>query len=204
MATTITGSGVDNIIDGTITNADINASAAIVGSKLNGAGKVLQVVQVADTSHSILGSSLHTLMSLSLTPLVSNSSFILMCTVTHGMVDVGNNDAYDIALQFTRQYAGSTQVSIGGNPSVTRNAAYSGGALYATDVPLSTQDTQYDVKYESFTRTFNHKDSPSVSAGTTLTYKLMVNVQTSYYRNKTQNGTSNGGQSSLIVMEVAP
>ena len=36
MATTITGSGVDNIIDGTITNADINASAAIAGSKLSG------------------------------------------------------------------------------------------------------------------------------------------------------------------------
>ena len=34
MATTITGSGVDNIVDGTITNADINASAGIAGSKL--------------------------------------------------------------------------------------------------------------------------------------------------------------------------
>jgi hypothetical protein len=46
MATTITGSGVDNIIDGTITNADINASAAIAGSKVDGSfGKVLQVQQ---------------------------------------------------------------------------------------------------------------------------------------------------------------
>jgi len=45
MATTITGSGVDNIVDGTITNADINASAAIAGSKVDGSfGKVLQVV----------------------------------------------------------------------------------------------------------------------------------------------------------------
>ena len=33
------------ITDGTIVNADINASAAIAGTKLSGAGKVLQVVQ---------------------------------------------------------------------------------------------------------------------------------------------------------------
>jgi hypothetical protein len=56
MATTITGSGVDKVIDGsitstkiadgTITNADINASAAIAGSKVDGSfGKVLQVQQ---------------------------------------------------------------------------------------------------------------------------------------------------------------
>jgi hypothetical protein len=32
------------IVDGTIVNADINASAAIAGTKLTGAGKVLQVV----------------------------------------------------------------------------------------------------------------------------------------------------------------
>ncbi len=47
MAITISGSGITSseIADGTITNADINASAAIVGSKLSGAGKVLQVAQ---------------------------------------------------------------------------------------------------------------------------------------------------------------
>ncbi len=45
MAITISGSGITsaNIADGTIVNADINSSAAIDGSKLTGAGKVLQV-----------------------------------------------------------------------------------------------------------------------------------------------------------------
>jgi hypothetical protein len=40
------------ITDGTIVNADINASAAIAGTKLSGAGKVLQVVS-ADTTTSV-------------------------------------------------------------------------------------------------------------------------------------------------------
>jgi len=38
------------ITDGTIVNADINASAAIAGTKLSGAGKVLQVVNATDTT----------------------------------------------------------------------------------------------------------------------------------------------------------
>jgi len=38
------------ITDGTIVNADINASAAIAGTKLSGAGKVLQVVEASDAT----------------------------------------------------------------------------------------------------------------------------------------------------------
>ena len=37
------------ITDGTIVNADINASAAIAGTKLTGVGKVLQVVSTTKT-----------------------------------------------------------------------------------------------------------------------------------------------------------
>jgi hypothetical protein len=50
MALVLNGSGITsaNIADGTIVNADINSSAAIDGSKLTGAGKVLQVVNVQD------------------------------------------------------------------------------------------------------------------------------------------------------------
>jgi len=54
MAITINGSGITSseIADGTITNADINASAGIVGSKINGSfGKVLQVVQATDNNN---------------------------------------------------------------------------------------------------------------------------------------------------------
>ena len=52
MAITINGSGITsaNIADGTITNSDINASAAITASKLSGTGKVLQVVSAMTNS----------------------------------------------------------------------------------------------------------------------------------------------------------
>ena len=45
MALTLSGSGITsaNIVDGTITNTDISASANIPASKLSGTGKVLQV-----------------------------------------------------------------------------------------------------------------------------------------------------------------
>jgi len=173
-------------------------------TNLPGGGKVLQVQHVTDTAFSILGSSSHTLMSLSVTPISSNSSFILICTVTHGIPQLSNNDSYDIGFQFTREYSGSSQTSIGGNPSATRREAVSGGGtLYTTDVPIHVTYTTYNAKYETFTRSFNHKDSPSVSSGTAITYKLMVKAQTSYWRNRAEAGGSSGGQSSLIVMEVA-
>jgi hypothetical protein len=38
------------IVDGAIVNADINASAAIAGTKLTGAGKVLQVITATDST----------------------------------------------------------------------------------------------------------------------------------------------------------
>jgi len=193
MTTTISGStGVDKVASGAIEHGDLPS------------GSVLQVVQVADNSFSILGSSSHTLMSQSITPLATNSSFVLICTVTHGITETGNNDAYDFGLQFTREYSGSAAASIGGNTGATRRQVYSGGTLYTTDVPLHTADTTYGAKYETFTRTFNHKDSPSVAAGTSITYKLMVNVETSYYRNRSLQGSTSGGQSSLMIMEIAP
>jgi hypothetical protein len=45
------------ITDGTIVNADINASAAIAGTKLTGVGKVLQVVHDFDATTSTTSSS---------------------------------------------------------------------------------------------------------------------------------------------------
>ena len=59
MPTLISGStGVNKITDGTIVDADINASAAIAGSKLvMPTGSVLQVVQATSNSETIIGTS---------------------------------------------------------------------------------------------------------------------------------------------------
>jgi len=203
MATLISGStGVNKIQDGTITNADIASSAAIAGAKLiMPAGTVLQVVTGRDTASAILGSSNHTLINCPITPIQSNSKFFLLATITHGIPAQTNNDSYDIGLFFTR-----SGVSMGGNPNANRRQVTSGdGALYCTDVPMSLEGngTNYESKYDTLTRTFNHIDSPSVAAGTAIPYKVMVYAQTSYYRNRSLANASSGGQSSMIVMEVA-
>jgi hypothetical protein len=71
------------ITDGTIVNADINASAAIAGTKLTGAGKVLQVITATDstersTSSTSFATASNTL-SLSITPSsASNKIFIIV------------------------------------------------------------------------------------------------------------------------------
>jgi hypothetical protein len=79
MATTITGSGVDNIIDGTITNADINASAGIDAGKLSGAGKVLQRKSTSTFNSSAwtLPSSVTDYLTLSMTAVSSTSKYII-------------------------------------------------------------------------------------------------------------------------------
>jgi hypothetical protein len=71
------------ITDGTIVNADINASAAIAGTKLTGAGKVLQVVQASDSTQRTTTSTSYVTasntLSVSITPSsASNKIFILV------------------------------------------------------------------------------------------------------------------------------
>ena len=73
------------ITDGTIVNADINASAAIAGTKLTGVGKVLQVITATDstgrtTSSTSFVTASNTL-SVSITPSsASNKVFIIVHT----------------------------------------------------------------------------------------------------------------------------
>ena len=77
------------ITDGTIVNADINASAAIAGTKLSGAGKVLQVVTATDTTvRSTSSSSFVTgsnTLSVSITPSsASNKIFVAVSSPIDG------------------------------------------------------------------------------------------------------------------------
>jgi hypothetical protein len=77
------------ITDGTIVNADINASAAIAGTKLSGVGKVLQVVTATDTTaRSTSSSSFVTgsnTLSVSITPSsASNKIFVAVSSPIDG------------------------------------------------------------------------------------------------------------------------
>jgi len=84
------------ITDGTIVNADINASAAIAGTKLSGAGKVLQVITATDsTQRSTTSSSFVTAsntLSVSITP--SSASNKVFITVTGNLyIDIAGGYA---------------------------------------------------------------------------------------------------------------
>jgi len=68
------------ITDGTIVNADINASAAIAGTKLSGAGKVLQVVTTANgTGFSTSSTSYQDAISASITPSSASNKILIFC-----------------------------------------------------------------------------------------------------------------------------
>lgn len=94
MAITISGNGITsaNIADGTITNADINASAAIDASKLTGTGKVLQVIQTISTTQFNPSTSYGTFTNstVNITP-SSTSSKILISYNTGGLVQATSN-----------------------------------------------------------------------------------------------------------------
>ena len=86
MAITISGNGITsaNIADGTITNADINASAAIDGSKISGDfGKVLQVVHANNTSKiSVSLNTWATGVSATITPSATTSKILIIATLS--------------------------------------------------------------------------------------------------------------------------
>jgi hypothetical protein len=151
MATTITGSGVDNIVDGTITNADINASAAIAGSKVDGSfGKVLQVVQVSGavsrTTISSTGSwTSH--FSLAITPSATSSKILISVVTPICLQGTGGMSRGGLRLQ-----RGSTTVWNNddfGEQFQFRNADNEGNQVIPIvylDSPSTTSATTYTVQ----------------------------------------------------------
>jgi hypothetical protein len=102
MAITISGSGITsaNIADGTIVNADINSSAAIDGSKLTGAGKVLQVVTASAATEvtSTTATYADTGLTATITPTLATST-ILVSVFQNGLRHYGGNTDLNLYLQ---------------------------------------------------------------------------------------------------------
>ena len=84
------------ITDGTIVNADINASAAIAGTKISGSfGKVLQVVSATDstnrqtTSTSFVTAS--NTLSVNITPSSTSNKIFVMVSIGYVYIPSGQN-----------------------------------------------------------------------------------------------------------------
>ena len=165
MAISINGNGITsaNIADGAITNADINSSAAIDGTKISGSfGKVLQVIQThltARQSQSItaFGENNISGLSASITP-SSTSSRIRISVRWAGESSTVNN--YDIMFGIKR---GTTPVG---------NAAQVGSRNWGiTPTQMGYHDADPASTPDSVT--YDYIDSPSSTSS--ITYIATIN-----------------------------
>jgi len=160
MATTITGSGVDNIIDGTITNADINASAGIAQSKTalltSGdmpSGSVLQVVEAGmngTATHAAGSTTYSTLFSGSLTNVQASSVVIGWVNIQGSMTGTGSDVAI-ACFQGSRVMGGGTAADSCDSGLMMNLRRGSGlvnvrGSGMFIDSSPPTGTVQYDVK----------------------------------------------------------
>ena len=153
MATEISGStGVNKIQDGTITNADINASAAIAGSKLLGVGKVLQVVQASTTTLASQGGTTYASAGLSgtITPTSSSSKILIMVTQYYTF----RTNTTSERQAFFRLMRGSTEIM---------ETVYDRIAVASGENRVGT------------TATFNWLDSPNTTSAITYSTQFKLN-----------------------------
>jgi hypothetical protein len=182
------------ITDGTIVNADINASAAIDGTKISGSfGKVLQVIQVTKLgTQTISGSNENspetftdiTDLSVSITPSSASNKILILANV----VGHGTNNSFLTAIR------GSTNLAVPTSPS-TRTPSFSGD--FRT-VGETSRTISMPIIF---------LDSPSTTSATT--YKLGASIWggNTLYINRSELDADAGYQtravSTLTVMEIA-
>jgi hypothetical protein len=145
------------ITDGTIVNADINASAAIAGTKISGSfGKVLQVVHTTYQSQATTSSPTPSDVSgfsATITPSSTSSKVLVLVSVQMG--GVGNSYGFILLLR------GSTSLIVGNGASgsqintfissgyIDGAAAMRGGSNSYLDSPNTTSATTYKIQMGS-------------------------------------------------------
>ena len=177
------------ITDGTIVNADINASAAIAATKF-GAGTVLQVVSTSktDTFSLSTGSTYTDItgLSVSITPSSASNKILVMYNVS-----VGSNGTSGFA--YTKLLRGSTSIFVG-DTAGSRISASNGGTSISSNVT-----SKHSIQF---------LDSPATTSATTYKIQAYAQVGTAQiYVNRSYTDTDNTGSSreasSITVMEIA-
>ena len=161
------------ITDGTIVNADINASAAIDGTKLS-AGAVLQVVSanLASSFSTSNASDQDTGLSATITPSsASNKILILLSTFLRAQAPSGNNFVYQ---KLWRGSVGGTLL-IDGYPIIgsgdTTDFRGVGSSTYL-DSPNTTSSTTYIVSINAdYATTVRISDTTTPSTITLIEIK---------------------------------
>jgi len=174
------------ITDGTIVNADINASAAIAGTKLTGVGKVLQVVSTTKTSTfstATTGSFVEvTGLNVNITPSSASSKIFIS-----GIVAVGHSTT--TAGLYLKVQRDSTDIGIGDASSSSIRS------MAGTDVR----------EYQTRQLSINFLDSPNTTSA--INYKVLIQSPnaTSHINNDGEADGTNHTQpiSTITVMEIA-
>ena len=181
---TITGLQINsaNIVNGSIVNDDINASAAIAGTKISGGvGKILQVVQNSFSTNATLNSTSYvdTGLEATITPSATSSKVLIL-----GYMKVSSSlfaspyKVYGYGFNIVR---GSTEIKSG-----------SGLQYY--------QAIDATVNYTVFNRphNFSFLDSPNTTSATT--YKIQAKEQDINASLQINNSSET---SEMILIEVA-
>jgi hypothetical protein len=133
------------ITDGTIVNADINASAAIAGTKLTGVGKVLQYVTATNTAQQSTTSTSYvdaTNLSVSITPSSASNKILILFNGT--LQNDGNT-----ANSFLTILRGSTILATTNDYFILNSAGtriISGTGAHYIDSPSTTSSTTYKIQ----------------------------------------------------------
>jgi hypothetical protein len=193
MAITISGNGITSseIADGTILNADINASAAIAGSKVDGSfGKVLQVLStfksdafdtVSTTNVDVTG------LSVNITPASTSNKILVMTTLN--LSGSGHTSA-----DIVRRVGGTDTLPFIGDTGLSAQRR------------ITIGDSAPD-QYHLMTTTATFLDAPATTSQ--ITYTIMGKVvESGYYftLNRTYYNANYAhyprGASSITVMEI--
>jgi hypothetical protein len=166
------------IVDGTIVNADINASAAIASSKLSGSlGKVLQVIQGTSSTSTSNNTTTYadSSLSASITP-SSTSNKILVLITQKFFLATGTSDRGSIKIKLLR---GSTNIW--------------------EDTEFYLQTTGISGEIDRFV-SMNYLDSPSTTSSTTYKTQFAIN---STATNKIAYAQYGSMPSYLTLIEIA-
>ena len=190
---TITGLQINsaNIVNGSIVNDDINASAAIASSKISGSlGKILQVQQTVGTgTYSTSSLTYSDTVTCAITPSATTSKII--CIYKIGLS--ANNGGYSASARLVRD---STAIYVG---------AAAGNRDQASSNHTADNDTIGHVSIEDQSGTF--MDSPNTTSA--ITYRLQFRSNYSGYTVYAGRPVENADATyrarvptSLLLMEV--
>jgi len=176
------------ITDGTIVNADINASAAIAGTKLTGVGKVLQVVSTTISSALAISANTSYVDITGLTATITPSSASNKILVLHKIL-MSNAAGGNGVITLDRN---GSSIALGDSGTGTRGTI---------SMNLANMEN-----YRAFDFGGSFLDSPSSTSALTYKFKVICNdgASTFHFNRTARLGTSDIlGISTITLMEIA-